>query len=112
MVPPGETVQLTSQIPLDNTLGRFKANVSLNYGESQKASLFDTTYFYLMPARILFILFGGVLFVALFSVLLLRRAFARQEVEDDYHDVLVYVRDGHEPRPMDHDIDLKNKNDS
>lgn len=111
VIEPGETVILTSDIPIENELGRFKANVSLKYGDNQAASLFDTTFFYMMPLHLLLLVFGGILLVALFTTLMFKRTF----VHDNYYDnedgdeVAMYVRDGHDANPKDHDIDLKNK---
>ncbi|MCA9357664.1 hypothetical protein KC902_00195 [Candidatus Kaiserbacteria bacterium] len=104
---PGEMGTLTSVVPLSEKLGRFKANVTLHYGDTQQASLFDTTYFYLVPMYPLLMLFGIVLLISIAIALMFRRAFFSHESPDDYHEVTMYVRDGHEPNPQDHDIDLK-----
>lgn len=111
VIAPGESAVLKSSVPLDDSLGRFKANVSLQYGENQRASLFDTAFFYMMPMHLLLLVFGGILFIALMVALLFRRSFV-----NDYHDnddgdeVTMFVRDGHDAQPQDHDIDLKNNN--
>jgi hypothetical protein len=109
-IAPGQTVTLLSQVPASGELGRIKANVSLRYGNNQAASLFDTTSFYLIPVNILLLLFGGILIASIFVALLFRRVFASGKDDDgeNYADVTMYVRDGHEPNPQDHDIDLKN----
>jgi hypothetical protein len=107
-VSPGNTITLTSEVPFNEKIGRFKANVSLKYGENQRASLFDTTYYYLMPLRLILLIFGGILIVAILIALLFRRVFMSHEVDEDFQDVTMYVRDGHSQEPKDHDIDLKN----
>jgi hypothetical protein len=107
IVPGGRSV-ITNQVPLNNDLGRYKANLSLKYGTSQTASLFDTTFFYLMPLRMMLVIFAVVLALSLFVVLLFRRAFVPHEENSNFDEVTMYVRDGHEPNPKDHDIDLKN----
>lgn len=108
-VAPGERVTLSSIIPIGNELGRYKANLSLKYGENQTAALYDTTFFYLMPLHLMLIIFGIVLAFSLFIVLLFRKSFVVHDDEDSFDEVTMYVRDGHEPNPQDHDIDLKNK---
>jgi len=110
-VAPGETLTLRSAVPLSNDLGRYKANVSLRYGDNQAAALFDTTMFYLMPLHTLLLVFAVILVITLFVALLIRRSFTADQDDDDhdYDEVAMYVRDGHEPNPYDHDIDLKNK---
>lgn len=60
-----------------------------------------------MPLHMMLVLFLGVLVVSILIVFLLRRAFAVHEY-DDTEDVVMYVREGHDPNPQDHDIDLKN----
>lgn len=109
VVEPGESVTLSEVVPLSNELGRFKANINLKYGERQQASLYDTAHFYALPLQALILIFVLVLLIAITVALLIRRAFsAEEETHDDFHEVTMYVRDGHDPQPKDHDIDLKN----
>ncbi len=109
-IAPGETVILKSRVPIGADLGKFKANVALQYGENQAASLSDTTFFYMMPLHIMLILFAAVLFVAIAIVLLFKRAFINDNVIEGDGEVAMYVKDGHDPVPKDHDIDLTSKN--
>ncbi len=106
-IEPGKSLTLKSYIPIEDDLGRFKANLSIEYGQNQISTLHDTTSFYLIPLRLLAIIFGIVLIFTIFLVLLFRKAFFVHEVEEDFKEVTVYVRDGHDPNPKDHDIDLK-----
>jgi len=109
-IAPGEVKTIITSLPIDKGIGRFKANLSLNYGINQKASLFDSTSFYLMPINFLIIIFAIVLFGALFISFLFRRAFLVDDHNDeDGEHVTMYVKEGHEANPKDHDIDLKNK---
>jgi hypothetical protein len=85
--------------------------VSLSYGENQSASLHDTTYFYMMPWSIVFMVVLAITVVSLLITLLLRRALSAQHMQEDGDEVVMYVKDGHDPQPKDHDIDLK-KNSS
>lgn len=109
VIAPGETATLKSEVPIEGSLGRFKANVALKYGEQQRAALYDTTFFYHMPLHVLLLLFGVILTIAIVIALLFRRAFSGHDEYDDCQEVTMYVRDGHEPQPKDHDIDLKNQ---
>ncbi|MCB9810204.1 hypothetical protein H6781_01230 [Candidatus Nomurabacteria bacterium] len=111
VIAPGETATLKGFVPVDKTLGRFKANLSLKYGENQRASLYDTTTFFLMPLNLLLLIFGGILLGAIIVALLFRKAFITPNTDaDDGDAVTMYVKEGHEPNPQDHDIDLKNVN--
>jgi hypothetical protein len=104
---PGETAVIDATVPIGSTLGRFKANVSLAYGENQSASLYDTTYFYMMPWNILLMVIGAIVVVSLLLTLLLLRALSARDEYEDGEEVALYVKDGHDPKPKDHDIDLK-----
>lgn len=109
VVEPGNTIKLESLVPLEAVPGRYKANLSLHYGDNQQAALYDTTFFYLIPKHLLFYVFGGILILSLLIVVLFRRVMKNDD--DDYSDgdaVAMYVREGHDPKPQDHDIDLKN----
>lgn len=108
-IAPGETAVLESVLPLDNELGKYKANVSLQYGENQRASLYDTTYFYMIPWQMLLILFSVVLVVSLLITWLFRRVLQTDDYDESGDDVIMYVKDGHVANPQEHDIDLKKK---
>jgi len=71
----------------------------------------DTTYFYMVPWSILLMLIGAIVVVSLVIALLLRRALAERHDSEDGDEVTMYIKDGHDPEPKDHDIDLK-KNSS
>jgi hypothetical protein len=109
VVPPGETVVITSEIPFANQLGRFKANLSLQYGQNQTASLYDTTQFFMMPLHILLAMLVVAVSLALFIFFLLHRTFAYHEDAEDGHDLPLMVRDGRAAEPQDHDIDLSQR---
>jgi hypothetical protein len=110
-IEPGVTQSLTANVPLKNTLGKYKANLALAYGDNQKAMLYDTTFFYMMPSHLMLLLsLGGFLMFGVI-VWLLRRVFAHGN-EEDYEDddeLPLYVKQGHSVQPQHHDIDLKNK---
>lgn len=108
-IPPGETVTITSEIPFGNELGRFKANLSLQYGEKQKASLYDTTQFFMMPLHIMLLMLLVAILVSIFIFLLLHKALVVKEEHEDGIDLPFMVKEGHDPQPKDHDIDLSNK---
>ncbi len=109
-VEPGETVSVVSKLPFDNELGRFKANLSLQYGTKQKASLFDSTQFFLVPLHILILMLLVAILLALLLFFLLRRSFAYHDDEEDGVELPLFVRDGHSTtEAKQHDIDLSNK---
>ena len=109
IIPPGETVTISTKIPFENKLGRFKANLSLQYGEKQKASLYDTTQFFMMPLHIMILMLLVAVLVALLVFLLLHKALVVKDEQEDGVDLPFMVREGHDPKPKDHDIDLSKK---
>ena len=109
-VEPGQTLTLQTKIPLEkDMIGRYKANLVLNYGEKQTASLQDTAFFYAIPTNILILVILAVLAVSAFVTYLFKVTFMRNEYAEDVDSVALYVRQGHDPNPMDHDIDLTQK---
>ena len=55
------------------------------------------------------LIFGVILIGALLVTLMFRKAFFHANYDDeDGDEVMMYVREGHDPNPQDHDIDLKN----
>ncbi len=108
-IPPGETVVITSEIPFGNQLGRFKANLSLQYGTKQKASLYDSTQFFMMPIHIILLMLVVAILIALVIFFLLHKALAYREDFEDGYDLPFMVRDGNNAESKDHDIDLSTK---
>lgn len=106
---PGEKKTLTASIPFGSELGRYKANVTLQYGSKQRATIYDTTQFFMMPFHIMVVILFSIVLLSFLIVWLLRRSL--HEPADDTHgtELPFYVRDGHEPKPKDHDIDLSKK---
>jgi hypothetical protein len=108
-IPPGETVIITSEIPFGNELGRFKANLSLQYGSKQKASLYDTAQFFMMPLHIILLMLLVAILLALIIFLMLYRALSYRDEQEEGAVLPLFVRDGHGAEPKDHDIDLSTK---
>lgn len=106
---PGESITIEESLPIDQKMGRFKANLTLEYGEETKANIYDTTYFYLVPMKIFIFILLALLIVSVFITWLFKRVFMVNEYEEEFGEVTMYVKDGHDANPQDHDIDLKNK---
>lgn len=112
-IPPGEKVTFASSIPFSDKLGRFKANLTLHYGEEGKSTVFDTAQFYMIPYRIMLLLLLGILCFSIFVTVLLKKAFDEEyDGEDDEHgkSIPLFIQTGREYKDVDHDITLtKNK---
>jgi hypothetical protein len=105
-VAPNSTKTFSALIPMDTQLGRFKANVNLEYGENQRANLYDTTSFILLPLPYLIALAGLLFSLMIILFILLRRSQRMAIVDEEGDSVTMFVRDGHAANPKDHDIDL------
>ncbi len=90
-------------------MGKYRAYLSVEYGDHNTDSVQDTTYFYVVPIVPLIIIFTLVLFTSIVVALYVHRRF---DVELDDHgaeSVVMYVRNG-ESVAHERDIDLKRSN--
>ncbi len=113
-IAPGATTIFTESVPDFDGLGRNKAFLTLEYGNKNKAAVYDTTYFYSMPLPyiiLIMVLFLLSLFLVTYMIFKLTR---RHTVHyDDVQDVSMYVRDGHhDHEEIDHDLNLKSKDEN
>lgn len=106
---PGERTAFEASAPDTGSFGRHKAFLSLEYGQKQRANLYDTTFFTVVPITLLIIAFAVLLIISVLLTLLhLRRGQARVNlVEDDA--VSMYIRTGELSNKKDHDIILTKK---
>lgn len=107
-IPPNETRSLKAQIPFSDKLGRFKANVKLDYGARDKVSIFDTAQFFMIPFKIMIAIVVLIVLLSFVVTRLLHRAFYDElHDEDDGKPVALYVRNDREHETKDHDIHIK-----
>jgi len=105
-VPAGSSKTFAVPVPTNVEIGRFKANANLLYGEKQQASLFDSVGFYKFPVIYMYIAIGFLLFLLFLLFYLFRKNNQTAFIAEAGDDVSVFIRDGHNPVPKDHDIDL------
>lgn len=104
----GERVSFVSILPETGAYGRHKAFLSLEYGTTQRANLYDTTFFTIVPLKIILIIFAALLGVTLLLTLIyIYRSRSKHEAVDD-ESVAMYIRTGVHSNLKDHDINLKN----
>ncbi len=109
-VEPGKTVDLVAGVPDELGLGKYKAFLSVEFGEHLTASVHDTAFFYVMPLKQLLMIFGAVLALALIIALYVHRRYAGVDEYDDHIvDVPMFIR-SERSEGKDHDIDLSKKN--
>ncbi|MCF7815508.1 MAG: hypothetical protein K9M10_01965 [Candidatus Pacebacteria bacterium] len=107
-IPPGGAYDFVSNVPTEGMFGKYKAFLTVEYGSSPRASLQDTSYFYVFPIKlILTILSIVILIVGAFAWYSHKRYFDSESIDDSEH-LMVHVR-GSLSEAKDHDIDLKKK---
>ncbi|HMO78377.1 MAG TPA: hypothetical protein PKD95_04240 [Candidatus Paceibacterota bacterium] len=110
-IAPGEQRRYTADLPYTGKIGKNKAFLSLTYGIENKASLYDTYFYYSIPwyyLLLIVLLFALVIAVIL---LLVRKNNLNQitDSSDEAQDLPLFVAKRNEHNVYDHDIDLKNK---
>lgn len=102
----GEEKEFTSTVPDTEAYGRHKAFLNLEYGSKQRANLYDTTFYTVIPLPLIL---GTFAFLMVSSMLLTwlyyRRTSRRQTIDDEA--VPLYVRTDVSTVHQDHDINLK-----
>ncbi len=113
-IPAGEEKVFTYNVPSETlSIGKYKAFLSVEYGEFLTDSIQDTDYFYVLPLRTLILIF---LLVLLVSILLALFVYFRMKPDGDLDAhgaemVPLFIKDGTSPEQH-HDIDLSKKNET
>ena len=108
---PGQETSYSLAAPTDNMLGKYKAFLSVDYGTEQRASVYDTAYFYVVPWQKLLIVFGILFFVTLVLTLVLHSRMKHEDDDDEYHhdgsaELPLFIRNA-VSEDQEHDINLK-----
>jgi hypothetical protein len=96
-------------VPSNIPMGKYKAFLSVEYGEHQTASVHDTAFFYVLPIWNLIIIFAIVLAIALAIALYVHRKYDLAGEVSEADSVAMYIRQG-TSEGKEHDIDLTQKN--
>lgn len=107
-VPAEDEEGFSISIPNNLTMGKYKAFLSVEYGEYLKASLNDTAYFYVLPLKQLIVIFIILMLIAVFIALYVHRRYDVPALAVEYDSVPMHIREGTSEN-VHHDIDLKKK---
>jgi hypothetical protein len=103
---PGAEHTFTASVPVDGMFGKYKAFLSVEYGSTQRASLQDTSYFYVFPVKMIVIVLILLALIAGCSAWYVHKKYFDDTVLlDDSERLTVHVRDA-TSEPKHHDIDL------
>lgn len=103
-----KTVAFTNEVPDSLKMGKYKAFLSVEYGEHQTASINDTAFFYRIDIQQLVIIFVIILAIAVALALFIYRRSSNHVHDDGTAELAMYVRTTRSER-KDHDIDLSKK---
>jgi hypothetical protein len=111
-LPPGAETTFKATVPTSGLLGKYKALLSVDYGTAQIASVYDTTFFYVVPWQQLLMIFGALLLVTVIITLILHRRYRDEDDDDDEHGATYIPLRIREQQSSDkeHDINLKKIN--
>lgn len=104
---PQSSKEFTTTIPDIGAIGKHKAFINIEYGSSQRANLYDTTYFNVLPLKLLVSIFLTLLTLSVLLALYYHRRAHTTWGSDEDEAVQVYVRTGITGAEKDHDINLK-----
>ncbi|MFM2339446.1 MAG: hypothetical protein RLZZ360_82 [Candidatus Parcubacteria bacterium] len=103
----GERAPFRGEVPRSGMYGRHKAFLDVEYGTLQRANLYDTTFFTVVPLQTILIIFAMVMGGSILLTLLYIYKNRHHHEPGDNESLPVYVRDGVHTDLKDHDINLK-----
>lgn len=103
---PQEKRTYTVAIPPEVSFGKHKAFLRLNYGTSQRATLYDTTFFTVVPLAYLIATFLVLLSLSLLLALWYHKRYRHIPLHHETDDIPMYVREGHHRDEKHHDLHL------
>ncbi len=104
-IPPGGEQTFTTAVPVSGMFGKYKAFLSVEYGSTQRASLQDTSFFYVFPFRTILIILAVLVVCAILIGWYVHKKYFDGGDTDDSERLTVHVRDA-QSEPKHHDIDL------
>jgi len=106
----GESI-FQMDVPEELSLGKYKAFLSVEYGEHLTASVHDTAFFYIMPLKQIILFFVIILVLTILVSLYVHRKYNISDDSDGSENVAMYIREGKSDEQH-HDIDLSKKNET
>lgn len=105
----GGEYSFVAQVPTDGLFGKYKAFLSVEYGTTQRASVQDTSFFYVFPLKIILTILSIIIVIVGGGAWYVHKKYFDEET-DDSDRLMFHVRDS-ESEPKHHDVDLKNQNE-
>jgi hypothetical protein len=105
-IPPGEEKVFGATVPTSGLFGKYKAYLSVSYGDTQKATVNDTAFFYIIPLKSVLIAFGLLAVLIAFFAWYFHRKYLDEDLDDSTR-LHLHVRDS-VSEPKIHDVVMKN----
>lgn len=110
-IDPGSEKQFNATVPSEGLFGKYKAFLSVEYGNAQLASVQDTAYFYVFPFMKVLLIFGAVVLVVVVGSFFLHKRYFGDVEEEESEQLSFHIRDSLSGE-CEHDINLKKQNES
>lgn len=104
IAPGGEHVFAT-EVPTDGLFGKYKAFLSVEYGNSQKSAIQDTSFFYVLPLKVVLIILAFLILLTAVGAWYVHKKYFDEDIDDSDH-LHFHVKDS-PSESKDHDINLK-----
>lgn len=105
-IQPGAEHTFTATVPIKGLFGKYKAFLSVEYGTTQRASLQDTSFFYIFPLKVISIVFGILLLVVICIAWYVHKRYLDDDITlDDSEHLTVHIRET-ASEARDHDLHI------
>jgi len=106
--PGGEHVFKTT-VPSEGLFGKYKAFLSIEYGNKQRASIQDTSFFYVLPFKAILSILVLILLLTALGAWYIHKKYFDEDIDDSTR-LTFHMKDSHSDA-KDHDINLKQKDE-
>jgi uncharacterized membrane protein len=108
-IQPGEEHQFNAKVPVKGFFGKYKAFLTVEYGNSQIASVQDTVFFYVFPFKLVTSVFLIIAFLVICIALYIYKKYFDQNDMQEADFLDFHIKGTESSVALHHDIDLKQK---
>lgn len=106
-IKPGGEHTFTATIPTENMFGKYKAFLSIEYGSVNRASIQDTSFYYVFPLRQILIALGVLAVIVGGIAWYIHRRYLDEELDDSDH-LAFHIKET-ESEAKEHDLNLRQR---
>ncbi len=101
----GEEKEFAVEVPVDGLFGKYKAFLNIEYGNTERASVQDTSFFYVIPLKMLLSIFAALALLVVVLAFFVHKKYLDDDIQDDSDPIPLRIRESRSD-PRHHDIDL------